>query len=860
MIKRINYLGFIIFASIFISACNIDKPSKKEITLSKDIKTIVEESCSRCHSLKVGQEYVAYNPEKPTVSLLQGKTEEEWRKTVSRMVIEHGCQIPGGVNGPTFNKIVDFLAQNYGPTVETQLLPTSDQELVQIACGSCHGIVLVDATNPSNIIMRITKSPIGGDVKLAAGKADWTDTVTRMIEKNGCAIPGGTQGQIFAKIVNWLNTNVGANVGQHLDPNTATGQQLTEMYCGACHGIVINGVRVTTGNKFWDIELPLNKDFNGWKATIEKMIYKNNCPVPGGINGPAVDKIANYLSSLAIPQPDLSSLTGQELTQLFCGQCHGLVVGNTRLTLNAIGVDVTLLDGKSAGSRDDWRFTVARMIEKNGCPVPGGVSDCSVDPSTPFCKIVSYLETNFGPNCCGDVSGWSDEKIVKAVCGSCHGIRGYTKVLTVSPGLDMWLFDGKDQADWELTVSRMMNVNGAVIPGGQGGAIFNRIVNWLTANAGVGCCGYIPVSKPELIAQAACGTCHGIVIGGANNYKRLTRGMSLYLGVVYGWDAMPLGKDVVHWTKTVNRMLQRRIVTGGSVPDVQQRVAMINWFVQEANPGVYSDPGTQGLRDGRELYMTYCHKCHGPTAGGAQMFINKQWVTNLGVGDPPARSFDILFPPTLRGQPSGMMHWWPPSGDFWIMPYYLWNRYSTGFPDRRVHNNEWNLISNFLSQLNPNYTWSSPPNGQYESDFLPPEGDGDGDGTIEYGWDSTPPSAPQNVQLSVSSGSITVTWNANNTEKDFMGYLVFYAPYSSCSPDCTSCNSWNKANTIISSLDGLTYQMPVYEGQYTITGLNTGRYCISVASVDFACWSPRPVNMQEPCNTAKSTAGPVDVP
>ncbi len=852
----IGFLVVIISLGFTLQSCG--EYRKKEIRTNKEPSLLVQELCGQCHGLKVGDKVIAEG--KPQITLLQGKTEEEWRKTVTKMIEQHNCPVPGGVNGPTYNKIVKYLAENYGPTIATQLLPTDDTELVKIACGTCHGIVIIDANNPTNIIMRVTKSPLGGDIKIPAGKQDWSETVKRMIEKNGCAIPGGTQGQIFTRIVNWLNTNVGPNVGQHLDPNTATGQQLTQVYCGACHGIIINGQRITTGNKFWDIELPLNKDAKGWRETVEKMIYKNNCPVPGGINGQAVDKIVNYLTNLAIPQPDLTTKTGQELTQMFCGICHGLVVANQRITLNAIGVDVTLLDGKQPGTRNDWAFTVARMIEKNGCPVPGGVNDCSVDPTTPYCKIVSYLENNFGPGCCGDVSTWSDEKIVKAVCGSCHGIRGYEKILTVSPGLDMWLFDGKGQQDWEITVGRMINVNGAIVPGGQGGTIFNRIVNWLVSNAPPGCCGYIPVSEPELIAQAACGTCHGIVIGSATNNKRLTRGMSLYLGIVYGWDAMPLGKDIVHWTKTVNRMVQRRIATGGSIPDAQQREAMINWFVQEANPSVYSDPGTQGLRDGRELYMTYCHKCHGPTAGGSYMDLGKQWVTNLGVGDPPANSPTTVGPPTLRGQPSGMMHWWPPSGDFSIMPYYLWNNYSYGFPDRKVHNNEWSLVANFLSSFGG--TWGGmmgPANYGLDTDYLPPEGDGDGDGTIEYGWDSTPPSAPTGVQAVGSTGTISVTWNANNNERDFMGYLVFYAPVSSCNTDCSSCSWWTRANTVVSTLDNVEYQMPVYGGSYTITGLNPGNYCVAVASVDFACWSPRPANMAVPCNFAETTVGPVQV-
>ena len=177
-----------------------------------------------------------------------------------------------------------------------------------------------------------------------------------------------------------------------------------------------------------------------------------------------------------------------------------------------------------------------------------------------------------------------------------------------------------------------------------------------------------------------------------------------------------------------------------------------------------------------------------------------------------------------------------------------------------MHSNEWSLIANFLSTFDPNFRWSSPPNGQYDTAYLPPEGDGDGDGTIEYGWDSTPPSAPTGVQAVGGTGSISVTWNANNSEKDFMGYLVFYAPVSSCNTDCSSCSSWVRANTVVSTLDNVEYQMPVYSGSYTITGLTAGNYCVAVASVDFACWSPRPVSMGDPCNTSLySTAGPVSV-
>ncbi len=831
---------FIFVILSVISGCGVSK--KESITLKEDSKNIVQQTCGRCHSLKVGDEYIVKAEGKPEIRLLKGKDREGWSSTVMRMINVYGCE----VREDEFDKIVDFLYQEAGPESDINISEIEDEDLVKIACGTCHGIVIIDANNPSNIIMRVTKSPLGGDIKIPVGKQDWSETVKRMIEKNGCAMPGGTQGQIFTRIVNWLNTNVGPNVGQHLDPNTATGQQLTEVYCGACHGLVINGQRITTGNKFWDIELPLNKDAKGWRETVEKMIYKNNCPVPGGINGQAVDKIVNYLTNLAIPQPDLTTKTGEELTQMFCGICHGLVVANQRITLNAIGVDVTLLDGKQQGTRNDWAFTVARMIEKNGCPVPGGVNDCSVDPTTPYCKIVSYLENNFGPGCCGDVSTWSDEKVVKAVCGSCHGIRGYEKILTVSPVLDMWLFDGKGQQDWEITVGRMINVNGAIVPGGQGGTIFNRIVNWLVSNAPPGCCGYIPVSKPELIAQAACGTCHGIVIGSATNNKRLTRGMSLYLGIVYGWDAVPLGKDVVHWTKTVNRMLLRRLVTRGSMPDLEQKVALIDWLVQEANPSVYSDPGTQGLRDPRDLFMTYCHKCHGVRGRGSVVYANKQWVTNRQIADPPISSTSYARPPYLNLAPGGFSGWWwPPGGDFSIMPYYEWNNPSLGFPDRRVYPDEWDLLKSAIYKLNYNCAC---PYG--DSPYLPPEGDADGDGIIDYPEDTTPPLPPQNVTYTINQNSVTLRWDPNH-EKDLNGYLIYIG--SGCNPDCTGC-TWNPVNLVTSLHTENTttqYHMPVFTNSYTISNV-TLPLCVAISSLDLTCWSPKPVN-NPPCNESQKT-------
>jgi len=526
--------------------------------------------------------------------------------------------------------------------------------------------------------------------------------------------------------------------------------------------------------------------------------------------------------------------------------------------MNPIGVDVTLLDGKQAGTRNDWAFTVARMIEKNGCPVPGGVNDCSVDPTTPYCKIVNYLETNYGPGCCGNVDTWSDEKIVKAVCGSCHGIRGYEKILTVSPGLDMWLFDGKDQQDWEITVGRMMNVNGAVVPGGQGGTIYNRIVNWLVANAGSGCCGYIPVSRPDLIAQAACGTCHGIVIGSATNNKRLTRGMSLYLGIVYGWDAVPLGKDIVHWTKTVNRMLLRRLVTRGSMPDLEQKVALIDWLVQEANPSVYSDPGQQGLRDPRDLFMTYCHKCHGARAKGSTFDPDKQWVTNTQVGDPP--STNTQFPPDvppLALDPGYLsMWWWPPAGDFTIMPYYLWNRYSYGFPDRRVYPDEWNMMRAIMNLISRGPLTDDTP-------YLPPEGDADGDGVIDYPMDTTQPPPPNTVSVAKEGNRVNINWSKVEV-KDLNGYLVFYAPVSNCTPDCTSCSQWTLASKKRGFPDNdVIYEMPVLSTSFSLT-LPNGTWCIGVSAIDYTCPRPRPIDREDPlgiCGVGMlKTAGPINIP
>ncbi len=852
--KGVRVYIYLTLSIYFLTLYSCGTPTKREIISGKNINDIVNQTCGSCHSLRVGSKDIATSDTEKKIVLLSGKSKEDWERTVLRMIEEYGCNVEGGTGGKLFKRIVEYLAREAGPNVTVNKIPDEDEKLIQTACGTCHGLVIVDVYNDKKIIKRISKSPIGGDIKLPTGKEDWTQTVVRMIEKNKCAIPGGVGGEVFRRIVNWLNANAGKDIGKHLDPYRASGKELTEVYCSICHGIKINGVEVTKA--FWNIELPNNKDLKGWKATIEKMIYKNNCPVPGGINGPAIEKIAEYLYYLNIPEPDLKDKTGEELVSMFCNQCHGLVVGNVRITINSIGVDVVLLDGKVSSLKNDWNFTVSRMIEVNGCPVPGGVNDCTQDPTTPFCKIVSFLETNFGAGCCGNVNTWDDEKIVKAVCGSCHGIRGYSKVLTVSPGLDMWLFDGKSQEEWEFTVRRMININGALIPGGVGGDIYNRIVQWFTVNAGQNCCGYIPTEKPELIAQAACGTCHGIVIGSRSNNKRLTRGMSLYLGIVYGWDAVPLGKDEMHWTKTINRMILRRIATRGSIPDLKQKKAMIDWFVKEAGIEVYNDPGSQGLRDPRELFMTYCHKCHGPRARGSELDTSKQWITTIQLGDPPLNG--IFYPNPLDFLDPGYMSgwWWPPSGDFFIMPYYMWHKYSYGYIDRRVHPDEWSVLRTVVNYLSNKYK------PQSDTPFLPAEGDSDGDGTIDFPLDTARPPAPVNVNISKTGNKITLEWTSVN-EKDLNGYLLFYANLSDCSSDCSNCTNWVPVPTVKGNPDSnVTYQKLIFENKFTLS-LPQGNWCVGVASVDYTCPRPRSIDAEDPlnlCGFNMKTAGPINIP
>jgi len=220
-LRKFVYLFLFFGAIILIAGCGASR--KESISLRETNKNIVQKACGQCHSLKVGEKYIVKSADKPEIHLLKGKDREGWSQTVRRMINTYGCN----VEEKDFGKIVDFLYKEAGPDNAVSASATDDEELVKIACGTCHGIVIIDATNPNNIIMRVTKSPLGGDIKIPAGKQDWSETVRRMIEKNGCAIPGGTQGQIFTRIVNWLNTNVGPNVGQHLDPNTATGQKLT---------------------------------------------------------------------------------------------------------------------------------------------------------------------------------------------------------------------------------------------------------------------------------------------------------------------------------------------------------------------------------------------------------------------------------------------------------------------------------------------------------------------------------------------------------------------------------------------------------------------------------------------------------
>ncbi len=826
---------------------------KEEIYYGKDVSSYVHDlvvtSCGECHSLVVGGKYITRSDTGKEVRLLAGKSKEEWEATILRMKELYDCNIEG--DEKVIKEMASYLESVAGPFISSEAEQLSDQDLVEIACGSCHGIVIIDVENPEKIIKRITKSEIGGDIRIPAGKEDWTDTVVRMIEKNGCAIPGGTKGETFKRIVNWLNKYAGPDLGRHLDPAKATGKELTQVYCSSCHGIKIGNVEITKAH--WMIELPVNKDLKGWRATVEKMIYKNNCPVPGGTDGEAAEKIIRYLASLDIPEHDLSGYTGRELVNMFCSQCHGLVVGNKRITANPIGVDVVLLDGKVKGQKNDWEFTVARMIEVNGCPVPGGVQDCNVNPRSPFCKIVRFLEMSYGQGCCGSVTDWDPERLTKAVCGSCHGIRGYEKVITVSPGLDMWLFDGKSEDEWRITVSRMINVNGAIIPGGVNGLIFNEIVDWLSQEAGSKCCGYIPISEPELIAQAACGSCHGIVIGSKNNNKRLTRGMSLYLGIAYGWDAMPLGKDEIHWTKTINRMILRRLVTRNSIPDLQQKKAMIEWFVREAGVDVYSDPGTQGVRDPRNLYMTYCHKCHGVRGNGSSLNTLKQWVTNTQVGDPP--TIGDVFPNTINLDPGYMSGWWwPPAGNFSIMPYYLWTRYSYGFIDRRVNQTEWSLLRAVIAEFE---------NLNIQQDEIPPEGDSDGDGTIDFPMDVTPPPAPSIISVSkVDNYGVKLLWKGPYV-KDLNGYLLFYSDISKCAPDCSSCTEWTPFPVRSGNPDReVKYQMLIFDNEYTLK-LNKGTWCIGLAAVDYTCPRPRPLDMKDPlniCNFNMKTVGPVSIP
>ncbi len=603
--NKILILPSLLFGIFILAGCG-GSGSKDYIPVTADVSkaqvnvpSYISENCGACHGIVIGNKRITSGPTGWDVKLLDGKTRDGWEKTVSRMIQENGCNVPGGIGGETYNMIVTWLSENFGPnTVSAKVLPTDPAQLFTMACGPCHNLSI-----NGNAIT--TTSPLNGPINLIDGKQqwEWEFVVCRMIKKNGCAIPDGAQYHI--------NTNA-----------TPT---LTEADCLKIRDEGQAGLTTGVVDCAWVNNNP------GTATVFEKIV----CHLTQNY-GPGCANCGTK------PTVDLSSPNAaQTIVQNTCTICHGIVVGKNKVRVSDAQTlwDVVVIGKKT---KKGWERTIRRMIYSNGAQLPNltdsanscgcgatptqkCLEDCAID------KMATYLDQNFGSGSTtvqeytiNDFA--STEEAIKVTCGQCHGITvgidatnpdnviKQNRVTFMPIGRDMALLQGKTQQEWERTIDRMIDVEGCTLPvdpSDPRGVAKTAFASWLANNYGPGVTSTNLPTDGAFLTQWACNTCHGVIVGGLNKDGTITASSLVVTRHPYQHAFELLqGKDSTAWYQTLDRMINTE---GCEIPgglDGQYASAIINHLATIADPTKTTDISTW---TGRELVQKACSVCHGIT-------------------------------------------------------------------------------------------------------------------------------------------------------------------------------------------------------------------------------------------------------
>ncbi len=575
----------------------------------KNVPDYITQNCGACHGIVIGDERVTSGPTGWDVKLLDGKTWDGWEKTVMKMIKENGCNVPGGIGGETYNKIVSWFAENYGPnTVSAKALPSDPAQLVQLACGPCHNLSING--NPVT-----TTSPLNGPINLLDGKSqwEWEFVVCRMINKNGCAIPGGARYHI----------------------NTGAGQTptLVDADCLKIRDEGLYGIKASNVDCTWVANNP------GQATIFEKIVcYLTQNYGPGCANcgtKPTVD--------LSAPN------AGQLIAQNTCTICHGIIVGKNKVKATDAQTlwDVIVIGKKT---KKGWERTIRRMIYANGaqlptltdlnnsCGCPSGdtkcLENCAID------RLATYLDTNFGSGSTNiqeyALSDFASVKeAIEITCGQCHGItvgidasnvnnvKKLNRATAMPIGRDMALLQGKTQQEWERTIDRMIDVEGCTLPldpSDPRGVAKSAFAQWLAQNYGTNKTSQNLPQDGAFLTQWACNTCHGIIAGGLEPDGTPTQSSVVVTRHPYQHAFELLtGKTNSGWYATVDRMINTE---GCQIPGGLQgqfATAIIDYLTTNVsdtavttNVNNWTGLTTQ-LDRGRALVQRACSVCHGIT-------------------------------------------------------------------------------------------------------------------------------------------------------------------------------------------------------------------------------------------------------
>ncbi len=601
IVMPILLVGIIFFASCGGSGSKdyIPIPSKPTKAQTNVPKYVVD-NCGVCHGIVIGDQKITNGPTGWDVKLLTGKTRDGWEITVARMISENGCNVPGGIGGETYNKIVTWFSENYGAnSVTAKAIPNDPAQLVQLACGPCHNLSI-----NGNAVTNT--SPLNGPINLIDGKTqwEWEFIVCRMIKKNGCAIPNGAK--------------------YHINTNTATPTQV-EADCLKMRDEGFYGIK-TTGNV--DCNWVNN---NPTQATVfEKVVcYLSNNYGPG---------CANCGTK---PSVDLSSTNaGQIIVQNSCSICHGILVGKNKVRVSDAPTlwDVLVIGKKT---KFGWEKTIKRMVEANGAQLPNlsdsqDVCECSASADPDAClrqcaieKAAEYLDQAYGSSSntiqeytLNDFA--SIQEAVEVTCGQCHGITvgidatdptnvaKLNRATFMAIGRDMPLLQGKTQTEWERTIDRMVDVEGCTLPADP--TAKSVLAQWLATNYGPDKTSNNLPTDGAFLTQWACNTCHGLIVGALNPDGTPTQNSIIVTRHPYQHAFELLqGKDAQGWYTTLDRMIN---IEGCQIPgglDGTFASAIKDFLAANVDTTVTTDVSDTTKWDGRTLTQRACSVCHGIT-------------------------------------------------------------------------------------------------------------------------------------------------------------------------------------------------------------------------------------------------------